>query len=256
MRISGHLVLTLILIVVLLGCGGTGGSNNAPQNWSYVALGDSLAFGALAQQGYVPRYADDARTDTGAHVTLVNLAVPGWHTGDLLNALNSDPALQAAVRNAQVVTWDIGGNDLANAHNHFAEGSCGGVDNQDCLRAAVTTMTTNWDAIMAKIVALTNPQHTIVRTMDIYNPFVGPDTATGVFDMMESKLDQVNAHIHASAAANGIPVAEVHHAFNGADGRTDPATLGLLAVDGFHPNDNGHKIIADQLRALGYTPLH
>jgi lysophospholipase L1-like esterase len=160
------------------------------------------------------------------------------------------------VRNAQVVTWDIGGNDLANAHNHFAEGTCGGADNQDCLRAAVTTMTTNWDAILARILALTDPQHTIVRTMDIYNPFVGPDTAAGVFDVMEAKLDLVNAHIHSTAAANGIPVANVHQAFNGADGRTDPAALGLLAVDGFHPNDNGHQVIADQLRALGYAPLH
>ena len=30
----------------------------------------------------------------------------------------------------------------------------------------------------------------------------------------------------------------------------------LIAVDGFHPNDAGYKVIADQLRALGYAPLH
>ena len=33
-------------------------------------------------------------------------------------------------------------------------------------------------------------------------------------------------------------------------------SLGIIAADGFHPNDAGHKVIADQLRALGYAPLH
>jgi len=30
----------------------------------------------------------------------------------------------------------------------------------------------------------------------------------------------------------------------------------LIASDGFHPNDAGHKVIADQLRMLQYKPLH
>ncbi len=51
-------------------------------------------------------------------------------------------------------------------------------------------------------------------------------------------------------------MANVHQAFNGTDGTQDPDAQGLLAVDGFHPNDAGHKVIADQLGALGYQPLH
>ena len=50
--------------------------------------------------------------------------------------------------------------------------------------------------------------------------------------------------------------AAVHLAFNGAAGTQDPIAAGLLASDGFHPNDVGHKAIADQLRALAYAPLH
>ena len=30
---------------------------------------------------------------------------------------------------------------------------------------------------------------------------------------------------------------------------------GLITLDGIHPNDNGHRVIADALRALGYAPL-
>jgi lysophospholipase L1-like esterase len=65
----------------------------------------------------------------------------------------------------------------------------------------------------------------------------------------------VNAHIAAAAAANGIPMAQVHLAFNGPNGTDDPILKGLITIDGVHPNDAGHKAIADALRALGYAPL-
>jgi lysophospholipase L1-like esterase len=249
------LVFVLSLLVLLSACGGRTGST-APGNWRYTALGDSLAFGALAQQGYVPRYADYIRTDTGSTVDVTNLGVPGWHSSDLLNAVRTDPAFRTAISNSQVVTWDIGGNDLANAYSHFTDGSCGGPDNQDCLRTAVSDFTANWDAVVSELLTLRSPQQTILRTMDIYNPFVAPAAAAGTFATLETYLDEVNAHIHTSAAANGIPVANVHQAFNGPDGTQDPISAGLIAADNFHPNDAGHKVIADQLRALGYAPLH
>jgi lysophospholipase L1-like esterase len=97
--------------------------------------------------------------------------------------------------------------------------------------------------------------NTIIRTMDIYNPYVASDMKAGIFDTLEPYLDDVNNYIHSTSAANNIPVANVHQAFNGTDGRTDPSTTGLISPDGFHPNDAGHKAIADQLRALQYQPL-
>lgn len=92
--------------------------------------------------------------------------------------------------------------------------------------------------------------------MDICNPYVASDMQKGIFDTVEPYLDEVNNYIRSMASANGIPVANVHQAFNGSDGKTDPGTLGLIGVDGFHPNDAGHKVIADQLRLLQYAPLH
>ncbi len=92
--------------------------------------------------------------------------------------------------------------------------------------------------------------------MDIYNPYVAADTASGIFTTIEPYLDQANSHIQTNAQANGIPVAAVHLAFNGADGTQDPVAAGLIASDGFYPNDAGHKVIVDQLRTLQYAPLH
>ena len=242
---------------LLISCGGgtIGNSPTAP-NWSYTALGDSLADGVLAEQGYVQRYATYVNLDTGANVDTTNLGVPGWHSSDLLNALQTHPDFRSSLSSAQVITWDIGGDDLANAHSHFTEGICGGTDNQDCLRSAVTTLEQNWSAIISQILQVRSTGNTIIRTMDIYNPYVASDMQAGNFDKLEPYLDEVNHYIHSTASAHGIPVANVHQAFNGADGKTDPNTLGLLAPDGFHPNDAGHKVIADQLRALGYAPLH
>src|SRR6185312_4582972 len=223
--------------------------------WQYAALGDSLAAGALAQLGYVPRYATYVNTDTGSNVTTLNLGIPGWQSGDLLNALQNDPAFRKQVSGDQVVTWGIGGNDLASSHDKYVKNTCGGTDNQDCFRTAVSTFETNWDAIVVELLKLRDPGKTILRTMDIYNPYVNPDTQAGRFDTVETYLDQANSHIHDNAKANNIPVAEVHTAFNGTDGTQDPVTLGLISSDGFHPNDAGHKVIADQFRALGYAPL-
>ena len=242
---------------VPVGCGsGTTGNSSTAPTWQYASLGDSLAAGALAQEGYVPRYAAYVNTDTGSNVTTLNLGIPGWHSGDLLNSLQNDPIVRNQVSGAEIVTWDIGGNDLANAHDSFVQGTCGGTDNQDCLRTAVATFESNWDAIVTELLKLRTPSKTILRTMDIYNPYVAVDTASGIFTTIEPYLDQVNSHIQSNGQANGIPVAAVHQAFNGAAGTQDPGAVGLIAADGFHPNDAGHKVIADQLRIQAYAPLH
>lgn len=249
-------VLCFLLSFCLSSCGsGTTGNDPGAEKWDYTALGDSLASGALAQRGYVDRYASYLNTDTGSNINTINLGVPGWHSGDLLNAIRTDDALRNHIAGSQVVTWDIGGDDLANAHDHFTQGTCGGTDNQDCLRTAVTTFEQNWSAVISELLTLRGTNNTIIRTMDIYNPYVASDMQKGIFTTIEPYLDEVNNYIHTTSAAKGIPVADVHQAFNGADGTQDPAAQGLIAPDNFHPNDAGHKVIADQFRALGYAPL-
>jgi hypothetical protein len=84
--------LAFLLSLCLSSCGsGTAGNNPGAATWDYTALGDSLASGVLAQEGYVPRYAGYANQDTGSNINTINLGVPGWHSGDLLNAIKTDP---------------------------------------------------------------------------------------------------------------------------------------------------------------------
>jgi len=143
-------------------------------------------------------------TDTGAAVSLVDLGQNGWTSADLLQALRNDSALRSTVAAAQVVTWNIGGNDLLHATRLFYANSCRGSDNLQCFRQAVATFVENWDAVVAEILSLRSSSTTILRTMDVYNPFVGQQLADGTFPVLNPFLEAVNAHIMASATLNHI----------------------------------------------------
>ena len=211
-------------------------TTDAPATWDYVALGDSLAAGVGARRGYVDRYADYLRADTGARVRVTNLGVSGRTSPQLLHALRTDPETRRALRGAEVVTFNIGINDLGQARASYEAGTCGGVRNRRCLRTAVAAFEQNWDAIVREILSPRPTDEAVIRTVGLgYTP-----RAEGVFGPY---LREVNRHIASSAAENGIPYAEV---------RLRGEQMGW---DGVHPNGRGYRVMAERLRALGYKPL-
>ena len=233
--------------------------NATPTPISYVALGDSLAVGVGAStgNGYVARYKTALESDTGATVNLNNRAVSGISSAQLLSALQSDGNLRTALQNAQVITFDIGGIDLLAARSTYKQNttSCGGADNQNCLRTAVANFKTNWNGIIAQLHSLNAAAN--VRTIDIYNPFVVVDKAADTFpndgglndfQVFKIYLDETNNHIRTTATGNGIALGRVYCSFNGVNGDIDPGSFSLIAGDGFHPNDAGHAVIADRIR--------
>ncbi len=226
--------------------------------WQYTALGDSLAYGLYDFEagGYTHRYQTNAQADNpGVTITLTNTGVPGWTSDDLLVALRNDNNLRTQLANSQVITLDIGGNDLLNALSKFQNGACGGADNQDCLRSTVVNFKANWSAIIAQLLTLRSTSNTVIRSMDIYNPAVNQEKAFGVFTTLKPYLDDINRYIFDTSFSNHIACAQVYHAFNGINGDQDAGDRGLLAGDGIHPNSTGHTLIADQFRALAYYPL-
>src|ERR687890_1534709 len=255
-------LLRLILVMILLVGASQGTPLAAPASWDYVALGDSLATGFGAFKGYVPRYEAYTETNTGVAVTRTNLGQNKWTSSQLLSALRSDPTFLRATREAEIVTWNIGGNDFRAARTSYKNGTCGGVDNQDCLRASVATLKTNWTAITAEVLELRSTSNTIVRTMDIYNPYVRTDIVSDTwqndrgmndFQVFKKYLDRVNRHIAATSYTARVPYAPVYLAFNGTFGDEDPRSKGYLSFAGLHPNDTVHRIIAGELRMLGYA---
>lgn len=230
----------------------------ATTTWQYTALGDSLGWGFGGWVGYVPRYRDSIRIDTGNSVNLTNKSVLGWTSSELLNSIQTKSDFQTDIARAQVITWNIGGNDLLDARDQYINKNCGGIDNEDCLRNAVTLFRSNWDQIVTQIISLRNGDRKNLRTMDIYNPYVKEDKAAknydGTktrFDVFRRYLDQVNHHIH-SQAFRGYEVAKVYDAYNGMNHDIDPSVYGYICFDGLHPNDKGYIEIATQFRKLGY----
>jgi len=76
----------------------------------------------------------------------------------------------------------------------------------------------DWNAIAQQILAFaTRAAPSFARWTSITR--LSPNWwSTGTFSTAEPYLDQVNQHIAASAKANGIPMAQVHLAFNGSNG--------------------------------------
>jgi lysophospholipase L1-like esterase len=268
---GGNLLTTIPILVLLLfgallaiGCSADEGvegtsedpntATDAPVVWNYTALGDSLAAGTGASyKGYVDRYADYLEADTGVRVNVINLGQNGLTSPELLFALRSDPSWRRAVGEADILTVNIGINDLGHAAQAYENGTCGGTDNQDCLRAAVQTVKGNWNAITAELLSLRSTSDTIIRAAGLgYTPYIdteeAPDGHSGDgglddFRVFKPYLDEVNGHIVTMASDNDIPLAEVH------------LDKGYISQDGVHPNDEGYEVIAERLRKLGYSPL-
>jgi lysophospholipase L1-like esterase len=211
-------------------------STDSRPRWDYVALGDSLAVGVGARRGYVTRYAEQLRSDTGVKVRTINLGVSGQTSTQLLYSLRHDPAMRKDLRGAEIVTLNIGLNDLGQASGSYEAGICGGPQNQACLREAVDKVEQNWDAIIEEILTLRSTEETIIRTAGFgYTPRAGKP--------FEPYVVETTSHIASTTAENDIPSVEVRLGNAG------------MSKDELHPNDRGYRVIADRLADLGYEPL-
>jgi hypothetical protein len=217
----------------------------------YVSLGDSIAF----LPGYVGMYGDHIEDDLGVEVKHTMLGVPGWRSADLRNALETRDMHRDAVRSADVVTWDIGINDLGMARQAYKNGNCGGDDGQQCLRDAVALFKTNWDAILVAFDELTADRTVTLRTFDAYRAYIDQDVADGTIGVFTPYWDEVNAHINATTPARGIGVGQVYEAFNGVTGIEDANAKGYYSEDGIHLSELGSTVISGLLRDLNYAPF-
>lgn len=248
LAMSLRLLLACLSACVLLTLGLNAPTASATVSLRYVALGDSLT----ALPGYVQINAADMETDLDAEVSLTNLGVGGWGSADLRAAVEYNAIYRRALTEADIVTVGIGTNDLGGARYQYLMGTCGGADQQDCLRAAQTSFRANWDVVDARLRALAVSRGAAIRVMDIYYPYIAQDTLTGHAAVLAPYWAAANAHIANVAAATGTPFAHVSAAFNGADGDDDPVAKGYIVADGVHLSADGSAAIAALFRAEGY----
>lgn len=80
------------------------------------ALGDSITFGYHLEPNQTQPSPQAFPSLIGnGKFQVTNLGVPGWTSADLLNAVKTNPVFKRALKSADVITLDIGSNDLLQA---------------------------------------------------------------------------------------------------------------------------------------------
>jgi len=253
---------------------------------TYLALGDSLAFGYstffdtpqnFGDNGYVSRFADHLAGVRGTRPEVVNFAVPGESVeeffggsgfGYLYNRnyfdlaapldgpLTTQAELLAGVlaehesgaRTITNVTVQIGVNDLFQLADTpgFFDQSLG--SQLAAVNAALVDIVAGVDAMLADIRA--SAPGADVRVVGYYNPFaiLPSDPLSPLADLATSPL---NESLRATALANGASFVDVFDLFAGRESElTRILTIDALGDANIHPTEAGYDVLAEAIIAV------
>lgn len=217
--------------------------------WIYVVLGDSIT----AVYPWILR--DKIEEDFNGEVTvrIRSRQVGGQTCSEMLKSISTNDRFREDIRNADMIIFYIPFGGFQAPMVTYEKGlECGGEDNQDCIRNSLAIYKADTTAIFAEIVNLRSPSEAMIRVHDNYQFYSSMFLEEGTFDVFNYYWREANAHVHATAAEYGIPIAHVYDAFMGEDGRQPPEENGLVQSDMIHPSDQGNQLIADLLYELGY----
>jgi lysophospholipase L1-like esterase len=238
-----------------------GPSESPTTSWSYVAFGDSVTFGSgdVSGASFVGILARLIEEHGRVSVAVHNLAFDGGTSQDLLDALQHNPDFQQALAHANLLTIDIGGNDIESGLEAYSTKTCGGQDNRECFRTGLAAFKGRWAAILAIVVKARPPSVAAIRVLTAYDNFVGNAQAAANLGPTIARdigpyLDELNDYRCSSAMAYGIPCVDIARAFNGPS-RHGAIPSDLMGSDGIHPSAKGHLLIAQTIDAAGYAPL-
>ena len=85
---------------------------------TYVAIGDSLTKGvgdSTNQGGFVPLLAQSLTNETGFEFKAINYGVSGNTSGQILSRMQEKKEIRKDLKQAQLLTITVGGNDLRKA---------------------------------------------------------------------------------------------------------------------------------------------
>jgi hypothetical protein len=223
---------------------------NGEKEWDWVVIGDSTVGGLIYR---MPKFLEE---DLGVKIRPHVTSKDGWSSEGMLRALRTDEKLRQNLRDAEVITFIVPRFVLkvpAETYLFSPPGSCGGSDNQDCLRTAEKQFVADVDAIFAEIVLLRSPSDALIRVMDAHTYWsVAESKQKGTFEGLNGYWRAANDYMAKVAAEYAIPVVKVNEAFNGPNGDEDPRDNGYVIADALHPSEKGADLIAKLIRDLGY----
>jgi lysophospholipase L1-like esterase len=208
-----------------------------------VAIGDSITFGYHLELNQTKPSPNAFPSLIGnGQFDVANLGVPGWTSADLLNAVKTNPVFKRSLKSADVVTLDIGSNDLLQA-----AGITQAIQNQtpvaltpdfqQKLLLAEKQYAFNLVAIIANIKKQTDAP---IIVYNLYNPFgesSNPFQAS-LHQLGEQVIPAVNTQIIKPIAhLTGSFLADAYTAFNGKQ------AVYIIPGD-VHPTLAGHRALA------------
>lgn len=204
----------------------------------YTALGDSIStgVGSLLAPGFARIYAKITEQYFGIKVLHKNIAQNGATTENLLKMVQS-PSAQSFIRNAQIITISIGGNDIKKAGTLYLR-----TGNEDYLSSSFYKAIENISNTINVIVNLksTDSSPYMIRILNVYNP-------TPNLLAVEQWINRYNSFLTSTETSN-IQIVDIYSVFE--------ENLGnFLFIDHIHPNYDGYRAIAYELFRTGYFPL-
>jgi lysophospholipase L1-like esterase len=232
----------------------------AAETPAYIAIGDSIAFGVGAPEprtngyvGLVHRALQTSGRYQDRGLQLVNLAVPGATTADLLIPGGQIDSAVEEIRSRQeddtsadddveLISVSIGGNDLlqlATPSSPCFEDA----GNDDCIDQfgeVLSSVQSNLSEALKRLREAAPEAG--VYLLDLYNPYSG--TGEELEPVADLAVQYLNGVIGANAADEdlGIRLASIFQLFRGRG-------LQWIAADGIHPNEFGHRVIGEVLLA-------
>ena len=234
--------------------------------------------------GFVEQYAAHLETATGRPVEVADRS--RTDTAGLLDIeaqVSGEERLREQLAEADVVIVSVGANDVMPdaaaagmlRKRRGGDWGCGGdmgsttksyaawalATTPECLEAGRMAYLGLYDSIFGTVAELRHWQPTVAIALNTYDRHLyGADfveagldqlTLDTLWPWMTALYEDWNRMECGRASAHYFTCVDVHHAFNGPAG---DQPLGDLSVDGVHPSQAGHDLIASLLVDLDLTP--
>jgi lysophospholipase L1-like esterase len=225
--------------------------------WHLVVISESSGWG-VGQA-----FASQIEKDVPVKVVVDNFAIGDLSAGAVLQALQTGKApisrleqLPAALKEADVVVMFGNPMDSVDSETGESINRCfASIPPASLTPQAFDKYTADLKAIWAKIFELRSGQPTILRAIDVANPFVSSWKKNQVFDACTVYWEGVSTAVRQAAEAYHIPFLSCYDAFNGVKHDQDAGQKGYIGSDGIHPNDLANQLTAELLSKLGYEPV-
>jgi acyl-CoA thioesterase I len=211
---------------------------NLEEVTSLTALGDSVPAGTACNCTPYPQLAAaDIAKLAGHRVQTVNDAAAGYESKDVRAQLDTDHTVIGDVERSQVVTVEIGANDVGYS------AMCG--TTIQCYERKIPQLDNNLRTVVARILHLTAGHEVAIVLLDYWNVWLGGQYAKNrgpaYVAAANTVTDSVSDTISAIARSTRALYVDLRTAFRGSSNAWDETHL--LAADGDHPNAAGHERI-------------